>query len=91
MRLDKGLEAGALLVQGILAGLTLASLYAVLLEDSFESFIAAYEVQIPTTVNLQSCPLVSLSTPKTFLHAGSIPHIRDMVFVSFMMGTEPRS
>lgn len=52
MRLDKGLEAGVLLVQGILAGLTLASLYAVLLGDSLESFIAAYEVQIPTIFEL---------------------------------------
>ena len=52
MRVDKGLEAGVLLVQGILAGLTLASLYAVLLAGSLESFIAAYEVQIPTTLKL---------------------------------------
>lgn len=57
MRLDKGLEAGVLLVQGILAGLTLASLYAVLLGDSLESFIAAYEVQIPTIVELVVLPV----------------------------------
>lgn len=51
MRLDKGMEAGVLLVQGILAGLSLASMYAVLLGGSLQSFIAAYEVQIRTKAN----------------------------------------
>lgn len=45
MRLNKGLEAGVLLVQGVLAGLTLASLYTMALADSLESFVAAYEVR----------------------------------------------
>lgn len=64
MRLDKGLEAGVLLVQGILAGLTLASLYAVLLGDSLQNFIAAYEVQIPPTVKLVALPVLSLPKPQ---------------------------
>lgn len=45
MRLNKGVEAGTLLVQGVLAGLTLASAYAMLLAESLESFVAAYEVR----------------------------------------------
>ncbi|CAN0568793.1 unnamed protein product, partial [Ectocarpus sp. 12 AP-2014] len=45
MRLNKGVEAGTLLVQGVLAGLTLASAYAMLLAESLESFVAAYEAQ----------------------------------------------
>lgn len=46
MRLNKGLEAGVLLAQGVLAGLTLASIYTMALADSLESFVAAYEVRV---------------------------------------------
>lgn len=45
MRLNRGLEAGVLLVQGVIAGLTLASMYTMALADSLESFVAAYEVR----------------------------------------------
>lgn len=45
MRLNKGLEAGVLLAQGALAGLTLASMYTMALADSLVSFVAAYEVR----------------------------------------------
>eukprot|EP00752_Nemacystus_decipiens_P001438 g1417.t1 len=45
MRLNKGLEAAVLLAQGVLAGLTLASMYTMVLADSLKSFVAAYEAQ----------------------------------------------
>lgn len=45
MRLNKALEAGVILVEGILAGLSLASLYAATLAIDLESFVAAYEVR----------------------------------------------
>lgn len=45
MRLNRGLEVGILLVQGVIAGLTLASMYTMALADSLESFVAAYEVR----------------------------------------------
>lgn len=44
MRLNRGLEAGALLVQGILTGLSLASVYTSSLAENLESFVAGYEV-----------------------------------------------
>lgn len=44
MRLNKGLEATVLFVQGVLAGLTLASIYTMALADNLESFVGAYEV-----------------------------------------------
>lgn len=46
MRLNKGLEAGVLLAQGVLAGLTLASMYTMALANSLQSFVAAYEVRM---------------------------------------------
>ncbi|CAM9639840.1 unnamed protein product, partial [Hapterophycus canaliculatus] len=45
MRLNKAVEAAILLVQGVLAGLTLASIYTMLLAESLESFLLAYEAQ----------------------------------------------
>lgn len=45
MRINRGLEAGVFLVQGVVAGLTLASMYTVALADSLEGFVAAYEVR----------------------------------------------
>lgn len=44
MGLNKGLEAGVVLVQGVLAGMTLASVYTVSLATSLEGFVADYEV-----------------------------------------------
>lgn len=44
MRLNKGLEAIVLFVQGALAGLTLASIYMMALAENLESFVGAYEV-----------------------------------------------
>lgn len=52
MRLNKGLEAGVLLAQGVLAGLTLASIYTMALAESLESFVAAYEVRMGSHVRL---------------------------------------
>lgn len=46
MRLSNGLEAGVVLAQGALAGLTLGSLYTMALADSLENFVAAYEVRL---------------------------------------------
>ncbi|CAM9940307.1 unnamed protein product [Scytosiphon promiscuus] len=45
MRLNKALEAAILLVQGALAGLTLASMYTMVLAESLESFVKTYQAQ----------------------------------------------
>lgn len=52
MKLNKGLEAAVLLAQGVLAGLTLASVYTMVLADSLESFVAAYEVRASSHAGL---------------------------------------
>lgn len=45
LRFNNGLEAGVILVQGVLAGLTLASLYMLSMSTDLEDFVAAYEVR----------------------------------------------
>lgn len=54
MRLDKALETVTLLVQGGLAGLTLASMFTMLLAECLESFVTAYEVCVPTDKHTQA-------------------------------------
>lgn len=45
MKLNQGAEVGTLLVQGVLAGLALASVYIAWTADDLESFITSYEVR----------------------------------------------
>lgn len=71
MRLNRGLEAGILLVQGVIAGMTLASMYTMALADSLESFVTAYEVRgrtfIPLVLVLNLPQKCCLYPPSTLL------------------------
>lgn len=64
MRLNQGLEAGALLVQGVLAGLTLASVYIVFTAEDLESFIVAYEVWLKLESSFRLVLHASLLCPR---------------------------
>lgn len=55
MKLNKVLEAATLLVQGAVAGLTLASMYTIVLAESLESFVTSYEVCVRTDKHMETC------------------------------------